>query len=154
MQETEKKDINLLDFQKVGKSGVPYEILDDKIAEYITQTQLNMFIMNGVPYLYRRGVYRRDEDGKILKAHIKALIWPELVTISRINRVYGLILADYRLTKSIHVPNGFKYLCPCEDNVGIGSKEYKGIVLKAGKVYVLSVLKYPPLVLSDFQSRK
>ncbi len=46
MQETEKKDINLLDFQKVGKSGVPYEILDDKIAEYITQTQLNMFIMN------------------------------------------------------------------------------------------------------------
>lgn len=100
MQETEKKDINLLDFQKVGKSGVPYEILDDKIAEYITQTQLNMFIMNGVPYLYRRGVYRRDEDGKILKAHIKALIWPELVTISRINRVYGLILADYRLTKS------------------------------------------------------
>ncbi|GAB6396997.1 hypothetical protein MOB1_13190 [Faecalimonas mobilis] len=41
----------------------------------------------------------RDEDGKILKAHIKKLIWPDLITIGRINRVYNLILADYRLTK-------------------------------------------------------
>ncbi len=58
-----------------------------------------MFVLNGIPYLYKRGYYIRDEDGKILKAHIKALIWPELVTIGRINRVYNLILADYRLTK-------------------------------------------------------
>ncbi len=88
------------DFQKIGNSGIPYDILDGKIAEYITQEQLKMFVLNGMPYLYRRGVYKRDEDGKILKSHIKALIWPDLVTISRINRVYGLILADYRLTKN------------------------------------------------------
>ena len=31
---------------------------------------------------------------------------------------------------AIHVPNSFKYLWLCEDNVGIGSKEYKGIVLQ------------------------
>lgn len=65
MQETEKSDINLEDFQKIGKNG-PYDILDDKIAEYITTEQLNMFVLNGQPYLYRNGVYRRDEDGKIL----------------------------------------------------------------------------------------
>lgn len=99
MQEIENQGINLLDFQKIGKNGNPYDILDDRIAEYITQEQLRMFVLNGQPYLYRNGVYKRDEDGKILKAHIKALIWPDLVTISRINRVYNLILADYRLTK-------------------------------------------------------
>ena len=55
---------------------------------------------------------------------------------------------------TIHVPNSFKYLCPCEDNAGIRGKEYKGTVFKVGKVDFLSVLKYPTLVLSDFQSRK
>lgn len=100
METEESQNIDLLDFQKIGKkSGEPYDILDDKIAEYITQKQLRVIILNGVPYLYRRGYYLRDEDGKVLKAHIKALIWPELVTIGRINRVYNLILADYRLTK-------------------------------------------------------
>lgn len=100
MPETETQNINLLDFQKTGKNGNPYDILDNKIAEYITQEQLKLFVLNGLPYLYRAGVYKRDEDGKVLKAHIKALIWPDLVTISRINRVYNLILADYRLAKN------------------------------------------------------
>lgn len=99
MQETEIQDINLEDFQKIGKNGNPYDILDDKIAEYITQEQLDMFVLNGQAYLYRNGYYKLDEDGKILKAHIKALIWPDLVTISRINRVYNLIMSDYRLSK-------------------------------------------------------
>lgn len=90
----------MLDFQKIGKkSNEPYDILDDKIAEYITGKQLKIFVLNGNPYIYRRGYYIRDEDGKILKAHIKKLIWPDLVTIGRINRVYNLILADYRLSK-------------------------------------------------------
>lgn len=49
----EDKNINLMDFQKIGeKSGKPYDILDDKIAEYITRVQLKVFILNGVPYIY------------------------------------------------------------------------------------------------------
>lgn len=100
MESEKDQNINLLDFQKIGKkSNEPYDILDDKIAEYITRKQLRVFVLNGVPYIYRRGYYLRDDDGKILKAHIKKLIWPELITIGRINRVYNLILADYRLTK-------------------------------------------------------
>ena len=91
---------NILKFQKISmKSGEPYEILDNAIAEHITGQQLTLFILNGLPYIYERGCYRRDEDGKILKGHIKKLIWPELITIGRINRVYNLILADYRLSK-------------------------------------------------------
>lgn len=100
MENEKDQNIDLRDFQKIGKkSNEPYDILDDKIAEYITRKQLRVFVLNGVPYIYRRGYYLRDDDGKILKAHIKKLIWPELITIGRINRVYNLILADYRLTK-------------------------------------------------------
>lgn len=91
---------NILKFQKISmKSGEPYEILDNAIAEHITQQQLTLFVLNGLPYIYDHGCYHRDEDGKLLKGYIKELIWPELVTIGRINRVYSLILADYRLTK-------------------------------------------------------
>ena len=49
---------------------------------------------------------------------------------------------------AIHIPNSFKYLCPCEDNIGIGSKEYKGVVFKPGKADIFPVPKYPALVLS------
>ena len=55
---------------------------------------------------------------------------------------------------AVHIPNSFKYLCPCEDNAGIGGKEYKGTVFKPGKADVLSVTQYPTLVQYDFQSRK
>lgn len=104
MQGTENPSINLMDFQKIGKGkngepGNPYDILDDKIAEFISHKQLKMMVLNGQPYLYRNGYYKRDEDGKILKAHIKALIWPDLITATRINRVYNLIMMDHRLSK-------------------------------------------------------
>lgn len=98
--ETEEKNIDLLAFHKIGKNGTPYDILDNAIAEYIIHEQLQLFVMDGQPYLYRRGLYKRDEDGKILKAHIKCLIVPELVTVNRVNRVYNLIMMDYRLSKS------------------------------------------------------
>lgn len=55
---------------------------------------------------------------------------------------------------AIHVPNGFKYLLPCEDNAGIGSKEYKGTVFKSGKIDFLPALKYLPPALFYFQSLK
>lgn len=89
----------MLDFHKIGKNGNPCEILDFKIAEYVSHEQLQLFVMDGQPYLYRRGLYVRDEDGRILKAHIKSLIVPELITSIRINRVYALIMLDYRLAK-------------------------------------------------------
>ncbi|RZT02115.1 DNA primase family protein [Cuneatibacter caecimuris] len=98
MDKAEENGIDLRDFLKIGKNG-PYEILDNKIAEYITTQALKMFVLNGQPYLYRHGVYRRDEEGKILKGYIKALIDDDLITISRINRVYNLIMADHHLTK-------------------------------------------------------
>ena len=47
---------------------------------------------------------------------------------------------------AIHVPNSFKYLRLREHNSRIGSKEYKGTVFKAGKVYLFSILKYPMLI--------
>jgi len=32
---------------------------------------------------------------------------------------------------AVHVPYGFKNLCLCKDNAGIGRKEYKGIIFSS-----------------------
>ena len=60
VSEEEITKMNLLDFQKLSKKGEPYDILDGKIADYITQHMLKIFVLNGVPYIYNHGYYMRD----------------------------------------------------------------------------------------------
>lgn len=96
-KENGEKSIDLMDFHKIGKkSGEPYEIIDDKIANYIIEHE-RIILVSGKPYIYKGGVYRMDENGSILKYLIKSMIVQELITIGRINRVFSLILANHRL---------------------------------------------------------
>ena len=77
---------------KVNKNGVPYEIIDDRIADYILEKQ-NIIVIAGKPYIYKDGVYRKDDDGIRIKYLIKQVIIDELRTMPRINRVYQLIVS-------------------------------------------------------------
>ena len=86
----------LMDFHKIGKNGNPTDIIDNKIAEYII-TQQDIIIIAAKPYLYKDGVYKKDEDGNILRYLIKSMIVEELITSNRINRVYQLILMNLYL---------------------------------------------------------
>ena len=83
------------DFHKIGKNG-PYDIIDDKIATYIIEHE-HIITIAGKPYIYKNGVYKRDEDGNILRYLIKSMILPDLITIGRINRVYALIIVNHKL---------------------------------------------------------
>lgn len=95
IKEEEASDTFLEDFHKIGKNGA-YDIIDDKIASYIIEHE-NIIIIAGKPYIYKDGVYKRDEDGNILKYLIKSMIFPHLVTITKINRVYALIMINHKL---------------------------------------------------------
>ena len=97
MIEIQEKSMNLLDFHKIGKNGNPYDIIDDKIASYIVENE-HIIIIAGKPYIYKNGVYKKDEDGNILRYLIKSMIVQELITISRINRVYSLIITNHKLS--------------------------------------------------------
>lgn len=106
--EEQIEDLNLYDFHRCSKrNGEPIEILDNKIAEYVSHSLLRMFILEGVPYIYNQGYYERDEEGKRLKTYIKGFIFPDLITITRINRVYNLILVDFSLTKEKEEVNDY-----------------------------------------------
>lgn len=87
---------DLLDFHKIGKGDKPYDIIDDKIANYIIDHE-NIIVISGKPYIYKNGVYKGDEDGNILRYLIKSMIIQELITITRINRVYNLIICNHKL---------------------------------------------------------
>ncbi|MDF2951745.1 MAG: phage/plasmid primase, family, C-terminal domain protein [Anaerocolumna sp.] len=97
--EQKEGTINLLDFHKIGKNG-PYDIIDDKIANYIIEHE-NIIIIAGKPYIYKNGLYKKDTDGNILRYLIKSMIIQEVITITRVNRVYNLILSNHKLMTDI-----------------------------------------------------
>ena len=116
LQEIETQKINLLDFQRIGKGkngepGNPYDILDDKIAEYITQTQLKMFVLNGVPYLYRWGVYKKgflisNKFTKLQAAYNRERSGNErlsnrLEAVLEENRELRMVAADFDRVKAV-----------------------------------------------------
>ncbi len=94
--DAENESIDLMDFHKIGKNGNPYDIIDDKIASYIIEHE-HIIIIAGKPYIYKNGVYKRDEDGNILRYLIKSMIIQEIITVGRINRVYNLIIINHKL---------------------------------------------------------
>lgn len=89
--------IDLADFHKFSKNGNPFDIIDDKIASYIIAHK-DIIIISGKPYIYVNGVYKCDDNGNMLRSLIKSMIIQEVITITRINRVYSLIMANHALT--------------------------------------------------------
>lgn len=108
-EDTGQEEIDVSAFHKYSKGSqntppVPVDILEFPMAEYL-KTVLKIIVIAGKPYIYHRGYYRIDEDGAALMNQIKALIYPELVSVSRINRVYELLVRDYALRKEIDEVN-------------------------------------------------
>lgn len=63
--------------------------------------------MNGKPYIYKDGYYKLDEDCNALRFCIKQLIFQDIITINRIDRVLRLILTNYRLKKELEQINNY-----------------------------------------------
>lgn len=90
----------MMGYHRIGKNGNPYDILDDAIANYIIDNE-HIIVIAGKPYIYKNGVYKKDEDGNILRYLIKSMILEELITINKINRVYQLIVTNHKLKVDI-----------------------------------------------------
>ena len=97
---------DLIKFCLINRKGVPCDIVENSIAEYIIENY-NIMILVGKPYIYRDGVFKSDEQGIYIQHLIKQLILPKLRSDSRIMRVYKLILKDYRLQVEIAQVNAY-----------------------------------------------
>lgn len=93
---TEEKPLNLDQFHMITDSGKVTGVYDFRIFDYLRENQ-DLFVLGGVPYLYRGGCYRPDYSGAELKTKIRDLIYPEYVKSTTIKRVYDLFLSAAEL---------------------------------------------------------
>lgn len=81
-------------------------VFDFAIFEQIKNTQ-PMFVMGGVPYLYKNGVYAADETGAQLKTAIRDLLYPVYKKSNIVKRVYDLFLIDAELQTTFEGVNKY-----------------------------------------------
>ena len=100
------ENVDLLRFHIIGKDGNPTGVFDYEIHKYIKQTE-SLFIMGGIPYIYKGGYYKADKNGSMLKTMIRDLIIPKFVKSNTIKRVYELFLSDAELQKNADEVNNY-----------------------------------------------
>ena len=95
---------NLLDltmfhrFSKPDKDGYshPVDIIDNAIVEAIISLN-HFFVLNGIIYRYKNGVYEADTDGTKTRDLISHFIYDELITDQRLKRCYNLFFSKNEL---------------------------------------------------------
>ena len=97
---------DLSQFHHFNNKGVATSVYDLRIYEYLSQKG-NLFILGGVSFMYKDGVYRGDVSGANLKTAISKLIYPELDRSSTEERVYKLFLNRTELQVSYEEINQY-----------------------------------------------
>lgn len=77
----------------VMKDGKPTAVIHNAIFEHIKQTE-HVFVLSGIPYIYRGGVYVKDESGAKLKTLIRKCIYPSLIKSTTVKNIFDLFLQD------------------------------------------------------------
>ena len=90
----------LLQFHKSSARGIPMDIIDSKIVKQVMKDN-RILIIEREPYIYRDGVYIYDEDTVAVKAEIRKCIFDQLITASRLDRVYKLLLTEADIQRGI-----------------------------------------------------
>lgn len=103
-------ELNILDFHKLSKNGVPYDVFDDRIANHIIKS-VPLFVIAQKPYIYQDGVYVLDESGNRLKSFIKKFVISDVIRQPLIDRIYKLIVADISLEKDFDDVNKYPHSC-------------------------------------------
>ena len=87
----EKKDLDR--FHHISETGKITGVFDNAIFQYL-KTEKDLFVLGGVPYIYKDGAFRPDQSGAELKTMIRDLIYPEYVKAPTIKRIYDLFISD------------------------------------------------------------
>lgn len=85
-----------LDQFHIIKNGRITGVFDFAILQYLKKHQ-DLFVLGGVVYLYKGGVFRPDRSGAELKTMIRKLIYPEFIKSTTVKRVFDLFISDAEL---------------------------------------------------------
>lgn len=89
-------ELDLDQFHIINDKGRITGVFDLAIFQYL-KAEKDLFVLGGVVYIYRDGVFRPDRSGAELKTMIRKLIYPEFVKSTTIKRIYDLFTSDAEL---------------------------------------------------------
>ena len=89
-------DLDLDRFHLINEKRKVTGVFDLEIFRYLKERE-DLFVLGGIPYIYRSGVYRPDRSGAELKTMIRELIYPQFVRAPTIKRVFDLFISDAAL---------------------------------------------------------
>lgn len=111
-EEAEAEELDLDQFHLLNEKGNPTGVFDFAILQYLKKTT-DLFVLGGVPFVYRDGVFRADRSGAELKTMIRDLIYPKFVKSTTVKRVYELFISDAELQVSPEELNDYpsEWIC-------------------------------------------
>ncbi len=86
-------------FHFLNEKGEPCGVFDIEIVDDIV-SQLPFFVIDGIPFIYRHGVYVQDKDGVLLFEEIRKRLYRRFIRSSTIKRVYQLLITVSSVQKS------------------------------------------------------
>lgn len=95
-QDPEEDELDLDQFHLFGENRKITGVFDYAVFSHIKKRE-HIFVLGGVPYIYRAGIYRADRSGAYLKTMIRELIYPRFIKSTTIKRIYDLFIADAEL---------------------------------------------------------
>ena len=98
-REQAKKNVNLNQFHILDPYGEPKAPFDYAIAEHIKKNY-DLFVVDGLPYLYKSGAYKADNNGTAIKQIIKGYLLPQFIKSRAINAIYTLLVEDADLQRN------------------------------------------------------
>ncbi len=78
-------------FHTYTAKGIPNGVMDSEVITYIMNNH-PLIVLNGVPFLYEHGVYRRDLLGSRTRAIIAGLVYSEFKKAPILHRIYDLLI--------------------------------------------------------------
>ena len=98
--------MDLQQFHNYDENGKCTSVCDVAIVEYLMDTE-DMFVIDGIAFVYENGVFKEDANGIVLMNKIQACLYRNEIKAATIKRVYDLLIRQQALQSSFKTVNNY-----------------------------------------------
>ena len=98
--------MDLQQFHNYDENGKCTSVCDVAIVEYLMDTE-DMFVIDGIAFVYENGVFKEDTNGIMLMNKIQACLYRNEIKTATIKRVYDLLIRQQALQSSFETVNNY-----------------------------------------------
>ena len=98
--------MDLQQFHNYDENGKCTSVCDVAIVEYLMDTE-DIFVIDGIAFVYENGVFKEDVNGIVLMNKIQACLYRNEIKAATIKRVYELLIRQQALQSSFETVNNY-----------------------------------------------